>query len=308
MVSPDINESIIDDEFLNRKLDLSTRIAGNRGKRIRFRQELSEYQQLEKTGKKPLEDPQIQTEVLRLEVYFNTETELNNNLTKRLNELTSRTQEVQMKFQEVSALIQKQKVQGLEIDVETEKIRLEERKNQLSKDKKVKEAKILNIEHDVKRLRKEIEGRQAQQKLVSLVSSWQQGESPPENSKPYLVMAYQFFSNATESWREARFAYDRNTMPDFFIYCWEALKHSINCYTILISQTVMNDEEIMKDDLQDKVNLLFQNKVVVSTKFIDGLRGLTEKIDHGVAVTPKASYKDEVLDFLTKNMNSLKIG
>ena len=303
-----INESIIDDEYLERKKNLAIRVAENRAKRMRFRQELVEYKKIKETGSSTLEsDPQTNAAVLRIEADLNSETELQEKVDQRLQKLNLKKIELQQQFQEFGELIQKHKVSGTQINTETQKIRLQQSKDKLNNEINIKEAKKINLSAELKKLTASMKIRTRQDALISIVTNWQQGDNPSETAESKLLIAFQYYSDARESWREARFAFDRKIMPEFFVHCWKALKYAVNCYYILIKDESIKDEELFSNDLHDRIDLLFKNKIIVSTTLVESLKSLSDRIDRGVAVKPNPRYKDDVLEFLTKNMGSLKI-
>jgi len=305
-----INESIIDDEYLDRKKSLANRVAENRAKRIRFRQEFVEYKKIKETGRSNLDpDPQVNAMVLRIEADLKSENELQEKVNHRLHKLDLKKIELQQQFQELGEFIQKHKVSGTQITTETQKLQLQQSKDKLNNEIKIKEAKKINLKAELKKLTASIEIRTRQDALISIVANWQQGDNPSDTAESKLLIAFQYYSDARESWREARFAFDRmpEFMPEFFVHCWKALKNAVNCYYVLIKNESIADEELFSNDLHDRIDLLFKNKIIVSTTLIESLKSLSDRIDRGVAVKPNPRYKDEVIEFLTKNMGSLKI-
>ena len=305
---PESIESIVDDQYLKRKQSLAARVAENRAEHIRSRQELRIYQKMEKTGEKPLEDPQVQADVLRIEADLKSESELQIKIINRLEELKIIILELERKVKAKSEIIQKQKFGNVEIDSQAIKLQIKQNITKLIQDIKKKEAKLLNLKHETENHKKQMESKTRQKTLLSVVTKWQRGEVLAETADSTLISAFQLYSNAAESWREARFAFDRKIMPDYFVHCWRALKEAINCYNTLISRKIMTNEDLKSNDLHDQIDFLFKNKIVVSTKLLDSLQAITDRIDRGVAVTPNPRYKDDIYEFLTKNMRSLKIG
>ena len=115
-------------------------------------------------------------------------------------------------------------------------------------------------------------------------------------------MANEHYVTAGKDWREARFEYDRkNIMPNFYLNSWKALNHAVDCYFILLAQT---NEEIK---IQEKVDFLYRNKIIVNTKLLDSLGSLVDRINHGVDVSPTPQYPESILEFMEKNMASLRI-
>ena len=70
---------------------------------------------------------------------------------------------------------------------------------------------------------------------------------------------------------------------------------------ILLAQTT---EEV---SIKDKIDYLYRNKIIVNTKLLDSLGSLVDRINHGVDVSPTPQYPESILEFMEKNMSSLKI-
>ena len=303
MAALELDEAVVDAEFLTKKLDYSKRIASNRSERLKLRQELSVYKKVEKTGEKPLEDPKIVSEVMKLKADVESEMELNSKLIKRLQEIQNRTEQTKDQIRDVAELIQRYKVeQAPQLMNESNKMHLAERKQYLSNAIELKQKKLADLQKDLERLKKESETKTKQNDIIGKITEWQQGNPVADSESQYNKIAYEHYVTAGEAWREARFSYDRkNIMPDFYIESWKALNHSIDTYFILLAQTT---EEI---SIQEKIDFLYRNKIIVNTKLLDSLGALVDRIQHGVDVSPTPQYPESILEFMEKNMASLKI-
>lgn len=303
MAAIELDEAVVDEEFLAKKLDYSKRIANNRSQRLKLRQELSVYKRVERTGEKPLEDPKVVSEVMKLKADVDSEMELNSKLIKRLQDMTNQQEQTKKQIQEVSDLIQRYKVEKApQIMNESNKLHLMERKNYLQSARTVKEKKIEELTKDLERLKKESETKSKQNDIIGKVVEWQQGGTLGESEDQYVVIANDHYVAAGQAWREARFAYDRKKfIPDFYIQSWKALNHAVDTFFILMAQTT---DEV---EIKDKIDFLYKNKIIVNTKLLDSLGALVERINHGVEVTPTPQYPDSILEFMQKNMSSLKV-
>ena len=299
----ELDEAVVDAEFLTKKVDYSKRIAENRSERIKLRQELSVYKKVEKTGEKPLEDPKVVSDVMKLKADVDSEMELNSKLIKRLQDSVNRTEQTKNQIRDVADLIQRYKVeQAPQLMNESNKLHLAERKKYLSNAIDLKEKKLAELQKDLERLKKESEDKTKQNDILEKINDWQQGNSVEESDTQYDKIAFEHYVTAGQTWREARFSYDRkNIMPDFYIQSWKALNHAVDTFFILLAQTT---EEIK---IQEKIDFLYRNKIIVNTKLLDSLGALVDRINHGVDVTPTPQYPESILEFMEKNMASLKI-
>lgn len=303
MAKLELDEAVVDSEFLTKKLELSKRISTNRSQRTKLRQELQVYKKIERTGEKPLEDPKIVSEVMNLKSNVNSEMELNSKLIKRLSEVDTKITQTKNQIRDVAELIQRYKVeQAPQIMNESNRIHLAERKKYLENAIQIKTSKLAELQKDLERLKKETETRNKQNDILNKIIEWQQGKTIVESEPPYVKMANEHYVAAGHDWHEARFAYDRkNIMPDFYLNSWKALNHAVDCFFILLAQT---NEEIK---VQEKIDFLYRNKIIVNTKLLDSLGALVDRINHGVEVSPTAQYPENIMEFMEKNMSSLKI-
>ncbi len=303
MAIVELDEAVVDAEFVSKKLDYSKRIANNRGQRLKLRQELSVYKRVERTGEKPLEDPKIVSEVMKLKSDVDSEMELNSKLIKRLQEVEKQTEQTQKQIREVADLIQRYKVeQAPQLTNESNKLHFTERKDYLLNAIAIKEKKIEELTRDLERLKKESETKSKQNTIIEKVIEWQQGKPVEESEGQYDLIANDHYIAAGQAWREARFAYDRQKfMPDFYLFSWKALNHAVDTFFILIAQTT---EDV---SIKEKIDFLYRNKIIVNTKLLDSLGSLVERIDHGVDVSPTPQYPESILEFMEKNMSSLKV-
>ena len=303
MADVELDEAVVDAEFLAKKLDYSKRIATNRSERIKLRQELSVYKKVERTGEKPLEDPKIVSEVMKLKSDVDSEMELNSKLIKRLQDIDNQIKQTKNQIRDVAELIQRYKVeQAPQMMNESNKIHLMERKNYLTNALTVKENKLSELKNDLERLKKDSETKSKQNDIMGKVTEWQQGGSVTESEEQYIIIANQHYQAAGQDWREARFSYDRqNIMPNFYVFSWKALNHAVDCFFVLLAQTT---EDI---PIQEKIDFLYRNKIIINTKLLDSLGSLVDRINHGVEVSPTPQYPDNILEFMEKNMASLKI-
>ena len=303
MAKLELDEAVVDTEFLTKKLELSKRISSNRSQRSKLRQELSVYKKIEKTGEKPLEDPKVVSEVMKLKSDISSEMELNSKLVKRLKELDTQTSQTKKQIRDVAELIQRYKVeQAPQIMNESSKMHLAERKKYLTNAIQIKNSKIAELQKDLERLKKETETKNKQNDILSKITDWQQGIPLDESLPPYVAIAHENYVAASQSWREARFAYDRkNIMPNFYLESWKALNHAVETYFVLLAQQTENIK------IQEKIDFLYRNKIIVNTKLLDSLGSLVDRINHGVDVSPTPQYPENILEFIEKNMASLKI-
>jgi hypothetical protein len=306
MAKIELDESVVDTEFLAKKLDYSKRIATNRSQRSKLRQELSVYKKVEKTGEKPLEDPKITSEVMNLKSNVNSEMELNGKLIKRLQEVNGQINQTKIQIRDVADLIQRYKVeQAPQIMNESNKMHLQDRKKFLKNSIQIKENKLSELKQDLERLKKDSETKSKQNTVISKISEWQTGISISNSESPLIIFAHQTYLSAGEAWREARFAYDRkNIMPNFYLQSWKALNHAVDSFFILLTQKT---EDLNEIKIQEKIDLLYKNKIIVNTKLLDSLAALVDRINHGVEVSPTAQYPENILEFMEKNMISLKV-
>jgi len=302
----EFDESYADTEYLNRKLDLSKRISDNRGLRVKLRQELSAYKKVEKTGEKPMDDPKIVTEVLKLKSDVASEIELNSKLMSKIKELEKQSLHVKKEIKEISDLIQRYKVeQAPQIMVESNKLHLLERKDFLINSFSNKEKRLLDLQKDLDRVKKDFEVKNKQNSLLDQVSSWQEGAQISDSESNYIKIAFSSYHSAGKYWREAKFAYDRKSiMPDFYQLSWKALNHAVDAYYLLITQ---KEADLTQIHIQEKIDLLYNNKIIVSTKLLDSMISFIDRINHGVEVSPTPQYPENVMEFIQKNMASLKI-
>lgn len=306
MAAIELDESVVDSEFLTKKLDMSKRISSNRSQRTKLRQELSVYKKVEKTGEKPLEDPKIAQLVINLKSDINSEMELNSKLIKRLQETDNQIEQTKSQIRDVADLIQRYKVeQTPQVTNESNKLHLAERKDFLAKAITVKEQKLLGLQKDLERLEKESETKSKQNDILERVSEWQQGKNVDDSEELYIRIANENYITASEAWHEARFAYDRKQyMPDFYLQSWRALNHAVEAYVILLAKET-NDPNQVK--IHEKIDYLYRNKIIINTKLLDSLGALVDRINHGVEASPAPQYPENILEFMQKNMASLKI-
>ena len=233
MATVELDEAVVDEEFLSKKLDYSKRIASNRSQRLKLRQELSVYKKVERTGEKPLEDPKIVSEVMKLKANVDSEMELNSKLIKRLQDVEKQTEQTQKQIQDVADLIQQYKVeQAPQLTNESNKLHLSERKDYLKNAIAIKEKKIEELTKDLDRLKKESETKSKQNIIIEKVAEWQQGKPVEETEDQYNLIANDHYVAASQAWREARFAFDRQKfMPDFYLFSWKALNHAVDTFS-----------------------------------------------------------------------------
>lgn len=303
MATIELDEAVVDSEFLAKKLDYSKRIANHRSERSKLRQELSVYKKVEKTGEKPLEDPKVVSEVMKLKSDINSEMELNSKLIKKFQYTDNQIEQTKIQIRDVADLIQRYKVeQAPQMTNESNRLHLMERKNYLSSTLNIKQKKIDDLKKDLERLKKDSETKSKQNNIIEMVIEWQQGKSVENSVDQYIQVAYQHYNAAAHDWSEARFAHDRkNLVPDFYLNSWKALNHAVDCFFILLAQTT---EDIK---IQEKIDFLYLNKIIVNTKLLDSLANFVDRINHGVEVSPTPQYPDNILEFMEKNMASLKI-
>lgn len=299
----ELDESVVDSEFLAKKLDYSKRIATNRSQRLKLRQELSVYKKVEKTGEKPLEDPKVVSEVMKLKSDVDLEMELNSKLIKKLQDVENRTTQTKNQIREVADLIQQYKIEKApQMMNESNRLHLMERKDYLTSALTIKEQKIAELKADLERLKRESETKSKQNDIIDKITEWQLGGTADASEPQHVQIAYQHYSTAGQDWREARFAYNQKKLiPDFYVNSWKALNHAVDCVFVLLAQ------ETQEIKIQEKVDYLYRNKIIVNTKLLDSLGNLVDRINHGVDVTPTAQYPESVLEFMEKNMASLKI-
>ena len=134
--------------------------------------------------------------------------------------------------------------------------------------------------------------------------NWQEGNVAEPTDPAHIQQAFVAYKTSNECWREAKFNYDRkNLMPDFYVLSLKALKNGIDAHYLLISQT---DDDISNIPLQEKIDLLYRNKIVVNTTLLDSLVNFVDRINHNVEVTPQPNYPEKIFEFMIRNMTSLK--
>lgn len=300
----DIDERVVDDEYLKRKHDMAKRIAELRGQRTKLRQELTAYKKYQKTGEKPIDDPKLLAKVMNLSSDLGSETELNVNLSNRSTIVDTDIIKVKTQIQNVSDLIQRYKVENApELVLNSGLSHLNERKKNLMDSLKSKKAKMIELEDDLKRLTKDSDIKNKQNAIILQISEWQQGKTTNLDDPLYIQQAFQSYITSTEAWREARFNYDRKTiMPNFYLFSWKALMNGINAHYMLISQ----NDEVESVELQERIDLLYKNKIVVNTTLLDSLKAFVDRINHSVEVSPTPQYPENIFEFMEKNMSSLR--
>lgn len=306
MATIELDESVVDSEFLTKKLEMSKRISANRSERTKLRQELAVYRKVEKTGEKPLEDPKVASEVMKLKSDVTSELELNSKLIKKLQDIDGQIGQTKNQIRDVAELIQRYKVeQTPQVMNESNKLHFAERKDFLVKSIQIKEQKLAELKKDLERLQKESETKAKQTDIIDKITDWQKGVTVPDSDDDYIKIAYENYMSAGEAWREARFFYDRKKiMPDFYLQSWRALNHAIDTFFVLLSQET---DDIGTIKPQEKIDFLYKNKIIVNTKLLDSLASLIDRINHGVDVSPTPQYPDNILEFMEKNMSSLKV-
>lgn len=304
--SGEFDESILDEEYIQRKVTLATRVAKNRAERMRLRQELAAYEQLEKTGERPMEDPTIRTAVLHLESNLTSEMARQEKLTSRHQELGQMIAEANAQIRNIANLIQKQKEdQPPQIMLEAQRLHLQERKQQLEATVKAKKARLEGMKEELAKLQKSQAAKDQQEAVVSYVTAWWNGETLAEGAEPFLQEAHQLYKSASQAWQEARYARDQQELGDFYVQSWKGLMAAVDMYCLLINHA--KGEQVDPTTLEEKVKVLYDNKIVVGTQLLTKLQAVAEKVESGDLEAVGEINPDETYEFLLKNMTSLKI-
>ena len=274
----DFDEAVVDDEFIRRKLEMAERISELRRKRIKLRQELVAYKKYEKNKEKPMEDPALATQVLKLESEIKSEKELNSNLQGREQTIINQLNEIKKQIHNTTDLIQRYKVENASDLLNSNSLdHLKERKQQLIQTFKTKKQKLNELENDLKRLTKESDIKQKQSEVVTQIEKWQEGTAAEATDPAFVQQAYVSYQSANESWREAKFNYDRkNLLPDFYELSLKAIVNGIDAHFILLTK----NDDVSNISLREKVVLLYKNKIVVNTTLMDSLVKFVERIGH----------------------------
>jgi hypothetical protein len=108
-MSLNFDQTFADLTYNTKKLELGSRIAQNREKRMQLQKELNEYQRLERTGDKSFEDPQKRQEILKIQESIEMESKLTLQLEEQVKGTQNTLKEHDKQIADLSNMIQKHK-------------------------------------------------------------------------------------------------------------------------------------------------------------------------------------------------------
>jgi hypothetical protein len=103
---------------------------------------------------------------------------------------------------------------------------------------------------------------------------------------------------------DAKVSFDAEILDAFYRQIRMSLLSAIDCVYILVMNSL---EKYKLIDYFEKIDELFAKKVVVNPIMIEKLDNLVQKIEDGVEISPNLRFRDDVLEYLEKNLKSLKI-
>ena len=296
-----------DQTYIKRKIDLAARVALNRQARTSLREKLELYKKMEHTGEKSLlEDPKTRGEILSLQEAIKLESMLGQQLTEQLKIATNTLTDTNNRIKELSEMIQNQKeLQQTNVSADflkTRQIQLKERETQLENNIRQKEARAKELKKEIERLTLEKTKQLKQKEITGTIHEWRQGNS--HDGSDVQKLAYDLYQHAYDTYQEAQKALELKDFTKYYILLKEALLHGIDCAYLLASKDIKTYAVI---DYHLKIDALFKQKIVVNTTMLDSLVNLVKRLENGVSVEPSANFKTDVHDYVTKNLQSLKI-
>jgi hypothetical protein len=302
------DQTFADLTYNSKKLELASRIAQNREKRIQLQKELKEYQRIEKTGKKSFEDPQKRQEILKIQETIEMESKLTIQLEEQVKGIQKNLKEHDKQIINLSNMIQKNKEEkqlgsfDSNLFIESRSLQLQEKEEQLSKLLKTKEQKIYELKGEIERIREEIQKSAQEKNIIKLVENWKNGEKPDESD--LQKTAYQLFKTAEDMYNDAKQSIDAEILDAYYRQIRLSLLSAIDCVYILVTNSL---ERFKLIDYFEKIDELFAKKIVVNPIMIEKLDNLVQKIEDGVEISPNLRFRDDVFEYLEKNLRSLKI-
>jgi hypothetical protein len=302
------DQTFADLTYNSKKLELASRIAQNREKRIQLQKELKEYQRIEKTGKKSFEDPQKRQEILKIQETIEMESKLTIQLEEQVKGIQENLKEHDKQIINLSNMIQKNKEEkqlgsfDSNLFIESRSLQLQEKEEQLSKLLKTKEQKIYELKDEIERIKEEIQKSTQEKNIIKLVENWKNGQTPDESD--LQKTAYQLFKTAADMYNDAKQSIDAEILDAYYRQIRISLLSAIDCVYILVTNSL---ERFKLIDYFEKIDELFAKKIVVNPIMIEKLDNLVQKIEDGVEISPNLRFRDDVFEYLEKNLRSLKI-
>ena len=293
--------------YIKKKIDLSSRIANNREQRTRLKKELEEYVRIEKTGNKSWDDPVSRAAILKLQEAIKMESAFTSDLESQQQLLSNILSDTERQIRDLSEMIQRQKEekQWGELDssnfIETRAAQLQEQEQRLRSQIKTKEKKVHEIAREVEQIKQEIEKQAKYEGLGQLIENWALGQKPDSSS--LQKAAHGLFKKAMDTYQDARSAFEGKIFQTFFIQARISLLAAIDCVFVLAYPEKMKDLELT--DYVEKIDLLFAKRIVVNPTMLDSLSSITQRIQDGIEVSPNIGFKNDVMEYLTKNLRSL---
>ena len=294
--------------YNKKKVEMATRVAENREKRLLLEKELNEYKRIEKHGKMSLEDPSVRAEILKLQETINLETKYKTRLEEEVTNSKEKLIRLESQIKELSDLIQKRKEQEQlgsfdeSLFIESRLIQLQDREKELTKIIQSKKARLEELKKEFDKISMEIAKKSLQDQLFEIIVKWKEGKKPEEDEIQKL--AYNHFTKAREAYMQAKEAKDAELLPLYYQKIQESLHNAIDCVYVL---TFKDTKSYPAIPYIEKVDQLFTKKIVINPVMLEKLDNLVQKQKDGIDIRPNMQFDQDIWEYLIKNLKSVRI-